>query len=953
MSTSNQRTAPFHELASRLDGTLHTDPIHRVLFSTDASIFQVDPVAVVFPASTNDVTETVNFARRHGLPIHPRGAGSGVCGAALGSGIVLDFTRHMNRLLHLDREAKTFECEPGYRLGELEAVLDGSGLFFPPDPSTGEYATFGGMTGTNASGSHSVKYGNTADYLTDAEMVMGDGSRIRFSEIAALPPDRLPASLKALADLYRSHSETIEAAYPEMPFNTAGYNLRGLVRDGRLDLRRLIAGAEGTLGIITRLTFRLADRPSHDSLVVAYMDDIVSSARAVQAILPMGPSGIEIMDKSLIELARENDASLKDTLPTGVDNVLMVEFDAFDPEACAGQAAAVIDLLVKGGFTARAYPAVSAAEKKRFWAVRKAAVPILNRLKGPKKIVALIEDAVVPIRNLVGYFEGIYELLDRHEVRFVTYGHIAKGLMHTRPLLDLKDPGDVRRLRIIADDFYEMVRALDGTVSGEHGDGRLRSAYVRRRYPAIYPLFQRAKQLMDPFSLFNPDIITCHDPDQMTKDLRYGEDYRRLGPPAAYHLSWPEGFENEAEKCHGCSKCTTMTHATRMCPVYKLTREEAATPKAKANALRALISGRLTGPDAFEAVFREVLSRCILCGSCAWECPSGVNIPKLAMEARARYVERFGNPAADHILTRLEESARLARRLTPLAAPLLGLTAARRLVERATGISALRRPVAPALRSLADLARRADRSAKPAEKAGPKVLYFAGCYAGYVVPSIGLAAIRLLKHMGVEVLLPDQNCCGLPLLSKGMAGRASDKIKGNLVRWGRMLASVDAVVVTCSSCGHALSEEWESLAGRSASIDLLKSKLLHISSFVNRHADRLNLRPTGLKLAYHSPCHLRIQPDPESSITLLRRIEGADVQPLKSHCCGMAGSWGMTADHFELSRRIAGDLIGTIDRSGADWAVTDCPTCRMQIEQFSPVPVRHPVEIVADCLVRP
>lgn len=937
--------APFSDLAARLAGTLCSDAIHRTLLATDASIFQVPPAAVVYPASTADVVETVRFARRHGLAIHPRGAGSGVCGAALGAGIVVDFTRHMHRLLHLDREAKTVTCEPGYRLGELAVALEGSGLFFPPDPSTGEYATFGGMTGTNASGSHSVKYGNTADYLLDAEMVLGDGSLIRLSAIAAAPPERLPTALKALADLYRDHREAIEAAYPEMPFNTAGYNLRGLVASGGLDLRALIAGAEGTLGVVTGLTFRLADRPTHDSLVVAYMDDIVASARAVQAILPMGPSGIEILDKSLMALARENDPALRDALPDGVDNILMVEFDGFREDGCARAAAEVIRCLEAGGFSRRAHAAVSPEDKARFWSVRKAAVPILNRLRGPRKIVALIEDAVVPIGNLVGYFTGIYDLLGRHGVRFVTYGHIAKGLMHTRPLLDLKDPGDVRRLRTIADEFYELVRGLGGTVSGEHGDGRLRSAYVRRRYPGIYPLFLQVKALLDPEGLFNPEIITHHDPEQMTRHLRYGGGYRRVPLPPP-RLVWPEGLAHEAEKCHGCSKCTTVTHATRMCPVYKATREESAAPKAKANILRAVIDGRLPGEEAFAAAYREVLARCILCGSCAQECPSGVDIPKLALEARARYARRYGSPLADRALTRLEEAARATRGLAPLAAPLLRAPAARRLLEALTGLSARRDLALPARHSLRDRL-----GAAPAGSGGATVLYFAGCYASYVEPAIGLAAVRVLAHLGARVVLPEQHCCGLPLLSKGLADAAAAKVRRNLDRWGRLLASADAVVVTCSSCGLALAREWSSLVGDSDPLRVLAAKLIHLSAYVNQRQTRLRLRPSALTLAYHAPCHLRVQPDPDSSLAMLRTLAGSGVTALKSHCCGMAGSWGMTADHFALSRRMGGDLMEKLAASGADLAVTDCPTCRLQMEQFGRRPVRHPVEVVADHLM--
>ena len=940
MTTNASPPIDFSPLQKTLSGEVHTDALCRVMLATDGSIFSVRPAGVVYPRHTEDVRRTVRFAARYNLTLHPRGAGSGLCGSALGRGLVIDFTRYMNRLIRLDRAAKTFTCEPGYRFGELQALLKNQGLFFPPDPSSGEYATFGGMLGTNASGAHSVKYGNTADYLEDAEVVLADGSVIRLSEIMTREPRTLPAHFQRLAALYEENAGRIRTAYPDTPYNSAGYNLRGLVREGRLDLRRLLAGAEGTLGIVTRLTFRLKEKPPHDSLVVAFMDAIVASARAVQQILPMAPSGIEIMDRSLLRLACESNPALRQAVPEDVDNVLLIEFDGFTNEECTRQAEAVQALLRSGNFTQRAYTAVTDREKERFWTVRKAAVPILYKMKSRRKILALVEDAAVPVRNLVPFFEGIYRVLEKRGVPFVIYGHIAKGLLHTRPLLDLKNPRDVGLLQAIADDYYTMVRDLDGTVSGEHGDGRLRSAYIQRRYPDIYGLFLTTKALLDPDGRLNPAIITRHQPDQMTRALRYGAAYRSRDPEKP-RLHWEEeGFCEAIEKCHGCSQCTTVTTATRMCPVYKFTREEAASPKAKANVLRALISGAIDDQALYTEAFQEVMRHCVSCGSCHYECPSNVNIPQMAIEARARYAERFGSPLTDHLLANVELGARFTHPFSPLTAPLMALAPVRRLMEKTTGISARRRLPAFDPRPLA--ARAEPHSAS----SGFRVLYFAGCYAGYIRPEIGTAAIRVLEHLGCTVHLPKQHCCGLPLLSKGMARAARAKVQANLRQWSQQAAAVDAIVVTCSSCGYALQQEWAALVDP-ALITSVREKTIHISRLVNRFGDRLHTAGPPLELAYHAPCHLKIQVAPSASVDMLAALDKVRVHPLKTHCCGMAGSWGMTATHFELSRTIGEDLISQLDRSGAHYGVTDCPTCRMQMEEFSHLPIRHPVEIVA------
>lgn len=933
----------FADLAAVIEGEVHTDALRRYMLSTDGSIFRQLPAAVVYPRTTTDVQAVVRWAGAKGLAVHPRGAGSGLCGSALGSGIVLDFSKFMNRLLHLDRDGYWFECQPGYRLGELEAELQGRGLFFPPDPSSGEYATFGGMCSTNASGAHSVKYGNVADYLLDAEVVFSDGTCDRLSHIADAPLDDLPPHLQQLARLYRDHASTIEKAYPPIACNVAGYNLRGLVRQDRLRLHRLICGAEGTLAVVTRLRFRLLAKPAADALVVAYFDDIGSAAAAVQLIMPLNPSGIEIMDKSLLSLARASDETLKARIPGQVDNVLLIEFDGPDQPACARLADQALGRLREAGLSTQLYPAATAEEKAKFWAVRKAAVPILYKLKGRKKILALVEDAAVPVARLDGYFKGIYAIFERHRVDFVLYGHIAKGLMHTRPLLDLKDGRDVALLKTIADEVYALVDGLDGTVSGEHGDGRLRGAYLQRKYPEIYPLFVRTRQLLDPRQMLNPEIKRADDPAQMTRHLRFGSQYHAREPDRL-SLQWPHAFLDEAEKCHGCSKCTTVTQATRMCPVFKATRDEAAAPKAKANVLRALLSGAVDRQVLFEAGLRHVMAQCVNCGSCHAECPSNVDIPKLAMEAKAQYVRRFGAARADWLTANVELAARLTRPLSPLIGPAARRPWIRKTAARLTGLSPQRELVTFAARSLYQ------RSPRRIPGKGPSLLFYAGCYAGYIRPELGEAALKVLRHMGFEIHLPPQACCGLPQLSKGLAAGARRKVRRNLAAWQHLLGRVDHIVVTCSSCGYALMKDWGCLLDDQHLATLISAKTIHISLLLNQHRQHLRLRPQPLELAYHHPCHLRIQPHAQSSLELLGSIPGAALTDLNSGCCGIAGSWGMIAGHYGLSQAIGQPLIERLNASGARWAVTDCPTCQMQMEHFGSLPVRHPIEVVAASL---
>lgn len=932
----------FDSLADAVAGDVCDGRLDRYLVATDGSIFKKEPAAVVYPRTTRDVVETVCFARSHNLSVHPRGAGSGLCGSALGAGVVIDFTSYMNRLLAFDPAARRFECEPGLRYGELCRALQGSGLFFPPDPSSGEYASLGGMYATNASGAHSVKYGNVADYIVDARIVLSSGEVVTLVQIARTPLAALTEPFAALADLYQKNARRIEAAYPSVRHNVAGYNLRSMVVDDRLHLGPLFSGAEGTLGVVTRLTFRLLPKPAHDSLVVAFFDHISSAARAVVSILPMGPAGIEVMDKSLLELARESDPLLRRKIPAGVDNVLLMEFDGETQAEARTLGQKAKDLLIEKRLTDKVFPALSAGEKQKFWAIRTAAVPILYRLKGEKKILALIEDAVVPIPRLEEYFEGLYRILEHHGVRFVLYGHIAKGLIHTRPLLNLKDPADIALLQAIADDVFELVDSLGGSVSGEHGDGRLRSAYIARRYPQIFPLFLSVKKLLDPENIFNPEIKNKAPADQMRRNLRYGEAYRRREDAAA-RLYFSDGYMEEIEKCHGCAKCTTITTATRMCPVYKFTRREAAAPKAKANVLRALISGAVPAGSLYTKEFQTVIDQCVNCGSCKVECPSHVDIPRLALEARRRIVARNGAPLSHHLLTQVEPAGRLMTRMS-LAAPvvkrILNTSFAGQVSERVLGLSRHRRFPAFAHSNL----RKRHGSLKPSGRL--RVLYFAGCYAGYLRPEIGEALIAVLRSLQIDVLLPEQHCCGLPLLTKGWAEPAARKINENLAGWYHLVDGVDHIVVTCSSCGLALVEEWGALL-HDGRVKKVANKIVHASRLIERHIKGRRLGIQSAVMAYHMPCHLKVQPQGKSSVDLLSVLPGLTLENLDSHCCGMAGTWGMTAANYSLSYKIGRDLIARLDGKNLQCVVTDCPTCAMQLEQIGSLPVRHPVEVVA------
>jgi FAD/FMN-containing dehydrogenase/Fe-S oxidoreductase len=925
----------MNEPLNNLVGEVYTDELSLALLSTDAGIYQITPAALVYPKCTLDVVKTVQYAVDHGYSVHPRGAGSGLCGSGVGKGIVIDFSKYMNRLITFNPAEKFFVCEPGYRYGELEELLTGSDLFFPPAPSSGEYATFGGMYSTNAGGAYSVKYGNVADYAMDAEVVLANGDVWWLSVLYSTPVSELPANLRELFNSLKANRELIKQAYPAIPCNVCGYELRYTDSGGQLNLLKLLGGSEGTLAIVTRLVFRLVSKPKFSTLIIAYFRDIVSSAKASQMALLREPTGIEIMDKSLLDTAMKYRPSLKGEILEGYDNLLMINFESNNAARLEKLTLECRDDIAP--LAGETYVAVNEEEAEKYWAVRKAAVPILYLLKGKKKIIPLVEDAAVPTDKLVEYFEGLYKIFNSLGADFVLYGHIAKGLLHSRPVLDMKDAHDLSLLSPIADSVFNLVINLGGTVSGEHGDGRLRSKYVPLQYHGIYEIFVQVKKLFDPKNILNPGIITGFEPGGQLKYLRYGTEYR-AEDLSEKHLMWEDGFINEVEKCHGCSKCTTVSTSTRMCPVYKITRDETAAPKAKANMLRALISGKIEKEKLYTAVCQYVIDRCINCGSCHNECPSKVNIPKLAVEAKSGYVKKYGLAFPKKLSVRIEELGRNTHRYSPIYSTALKWKTARRIFEKVSGIAADRPPLRFAYRSLYD---RFQTVTGGHEKS---VIYFAGCYASYIRPEIGESLIRLLDRTGYNVILPEQHCCGIPHSSKGLAEDVLAKIENNLKSWAGRLEEADYIVTTCSSCAHSLQNAWGDYMGGEI-IEKIKKMTILATALIDRHNPGI-ASVSPISLAYHTPCHIKLLSDPLSSYRLLSKTGNARVTSLVNSCCGMAGSWGVLKENYAQSAEIGSQLAKSLEASDCEICATDCPTCEMQLKHLTRSSICHPVEVI-------
>ncbi|WP_027389193.1 anaerobic glycerol-3-phosphate dehydrogenase subunit C [Chrysiogenes arsenatis] len=951
------------ELNSLIQGDVYFDQATRCLFSTDASIYQVMPLGVVYPKDDVDIQHVLRFATQKGIQIHARGAGSAIGGQSLGCGIVLDFLKYRHAILEINRAGYAW-VEPGVRYADLNKAAKQYGLYFPPDPSSGNYCTVGGMIANNTSGAHSIKYGITGEYVEELEVVLHNGEKIHLKPrpVDSIEMQSILTANTLEAAIYRGVMATIEECrdliaigYPDIRYNVCGYNLRGVYQDGVINLVPLIVGSEGTLATIVRAKIRLNPIPKHTVLGMAMFRDIASSGEATVIAVNSGAAAVEILDSSLVKKARAVDPVLDKNLPAELDNVLMIEFDGDDLGECEALLEAVRkEIMETNTYAFRFDSARTPQEQESLWAIRKAAVPLANKLKGDAKAIGFVEDAAVPLHNLVEYYREVYECSARHGVEFSVYGHAGKGLLHVRPILNMKKPEDIAKFRKISQELFRVVERLNGTPCGEHGDGRVRSRYIKCLYPNLFPYFLKIKDIFDPKHLLNPDVKTNPDDEADTRNLRYGAEYRPVVDTKRTVLHWAEegaDYQAQIEMCHGCSTCMTVDTVVTMCPMYKLKRDEKAAPKAKANMLRHLIQGNLdpaTFPYSAEA--KEIMDQCITCQSCYHECVSNVNIPKLMLEAKARYVARNGQTFQNKVLTAVERTARLNSSLASLVNPLLKTTLMRTVMDATVGVAKERSPLIFHKETAVKYASTRSHLANPIRK----VVYFTGCAANYMQTDVAKAAIRVLEHNNIHVEVPEQHCCGLPKLSNGSAKEARYDVISNAGIFAYYVKKGYDIITTCTSCNLSLKEEWL-YTTENDDTHLVARNTWHISEYLLKLAEE-NLLKTDFSytmpervtsFSYHTPCHLKVQKIRSTSVDLLRMVPGLQFHVLQAGCCGMSGSWGMKKQNYATSVAIGKNLGETIAAIGTD-GITDCPTCRMQIQDLARgKDGHHPIQILA------
>ncbi|WP_254840288.1 FAD-binding and (Fe-S)-binding domain-containing protein [Natronomonas marina] len=981
------RPALVADLERVVDGEVRFDEYTRTLYATDASAYEVTPVGVVFPTDTDDVTATVEYCHERSVPVLPRGGGTSLAGQTVNEAVVLDFTRHMDDIVGVDPDARTATAGPGVLLGDLNAELAAEGLKFAPDPAWGDKSALGGAIGNNSTGSHSLVYGKTDAYIEELEVVLADGSVHRFGELTVEEwrrradggglVGRIYAALLAVVE---ESADAIRDAYPELKRNVSGYNLDRLVEEYEavqagdretVNLARVLAGSEGTLGVVTEATVGLEPVPETKAMALLAYEDLVTALSDVATILSFDPAAVEVLDDVLLDLARETSEFgdlVDETVPEDAGSVLLVEFYADDDaegrrlvaELLADRQPEVTtaadpddphrtDAPVRAVYAAEAH---EQAERDRFWKLRKSGLPILLGRTTDAKHISFIEDTAVPPEHLPEYVEAFQELLADNDTFASFYAHAGPGCLHIRPLVNTKSVEGIETMEAIAEGATDLVFEYEGSVSGEHGDGRARTQWNRKLYgEAVFELFREIKTAFDPEWLLNPGQV-CGDVSP-TENLRFDPDYE-FDAGFEPTLEWDNenGFQGMVELCHGCGGCRGPQETTGgvMCPTYRAANEEVLSTRGRANALRAAMSGDLDVEATDEEFLTEVLDLCIGCKGCSTDCPSEVDLAKLKAELQHEHHDRRGTTLRERLFANVEWTASVGSTLAPVSNWLPSLPGARGLLERTVGIA--RERELPTFRRESFVEWFDARGPAVSEAAADeRVLLLPDTFTNYTDPAVPKAAVRVLEAAGVHVRVPDVGPSGRAAFSKGFLDVAEERAREVVTELAPRVEEGWEVVVCEPSDAVMVQSDYADLLGDNTSAELLAKHTFGVCEYLDVRGldERLAFEAAEEPLVYHGHCHQKAIKRDHHAVGVLRRA-GYDVEPLDSTCCGMAGSFGYEAEHYSMSRAIGRLLFEQVDDAGGA-PVAPGASCRTQLgDREDGTAPDHPIQRLAAAL---
>ncbi len=968
MSASHATTAPSmlplgdSALAARLrreiQGAVLFDRASRGRYATDASIYQVEPLGVIVPETTEDVVAALAIAREEGIPVLPRGGGTSQCGQTVNRALVIDCSKHLRRVLHVDPVARIALVEPGLVLGHLNKAVAEHKLFFPVDPSTHARCTIGGMAGNNSCGSKSIRYGLMADNVRAIDAILADGSRHTFGAIPDNLGPEVPANIAALLQTLRTlgatEAEEIAARFPKQLRRVGGYNIDTLTpaarEAGRANLARLLVGSEGTLAFSAALELTLHPMKPRKVLAICQFATFRKAMEASRHIVGLDPEAVELVDRTMIDLGRSITIYRKtiDRMLIGEpDSLLIVEFHGHEDGPLLAKLNELEQLMGDLG-SPHVVRAVDAGFQADIAQVREAGLNIMMSMKGDGKPVSFIEDCAVDLEDLADYTERLNDVFAKYDSKGTWYAHASVGCLHVRPVLNMKDPADVAKMRAVAEETFALVREYKGSHSGEHGDGLVRSEFHTQMFgERIVRAFETVKDAFDPTAMLNPNRIVRPPAMDDRTLLRYGPGYA-ASPDFTPKLDWSDhpgalgGMLGAVEMCNNNGTCRAFD-ANVMCPSYRVTRDEKDLTRGRANTLRLALTGQLGSQAMASDMMAETMALCVSCKACRRECPTGVDMAKMKIEVQAARADKHGVKWRESVIAELPRYAPIVSRVPALANLRNTVPALRRLTQRIFGLSADRPlPEWSAERFL-------DSEAEAAAPANPKgdVLLLADTFNRYFEPENLRAALRVLAAAGYRAIVPATKgrplCCGRTFLSAGMV----DKARSEAGRTMRRLAGDLPVIGLEPSCLMTLRDEFRSLLPGAESAALAGRAML-LSEFLAKEKPDMGLKSLDVTAHVHGHCHQKSFGAFPDAIASLKQVPGMTVKPVQSSCCGMAGAFGYQTETQDTSRAMAeAGLLPAVRAAAAeDVIVADGTSCRHQIRDLGGREAIHSVRLL-------
>ena len=948
------RSALAQRLRREVRGEILFDAASRGRYATDASIYQIEPVGVVVPRDENDALTALQIAIEAGVPVLPRGGGTSQCGQTVGAALVLDVSKHLNSITAFDKDARTITVQPGMVLDHLNAWLKPYGLWFPVDVSTSAQATIGGMTGNNSCGSRSIEYGNMVHNVLGVDAWLADGAQYRFGtvpqDLAQLEGPREYRDLvEKIAGIARREAEEIEHRYPKVLRCVGGYNLDLMLPPGA-NMAHLLVGSEGTLAFSRRVELKLSPLPRHKTLGICHFPTFYQSMEAPQHIVKLKPAAVELVDRTMIDLARSNPAfrPIVDQCVQGEPAaILLVEFAGEDRDEQIRRLRQLVELMGEQGLPGSVVEVVDPAVQREFWEVRKAGLNIMMSMKGDGKPVSFIEDCAVPLEHLAEYTDRLTQVFHKHGTKGTWYAHASVGCLHVRPILDMRRDG-AQKMRAIAEEAAAMVREYKGSYSGEHGDGLVRSEWIAPFFgPKLVHAFEEIKDLFDPKGLFNPGKIVRPSKQDDRTLFRFKPDY--AAQPLTTALDWSAwgGFDKAVEMCNNNGHCRKFDAGT-MCPSYRVTREEQHLTRGRANTLRLALSGQLGRHALTSDAVRNAMELCVSCKGCKRECPTGVDMAKMKIEFLHHWHRHHGLTLKDRLIAYLPRYAPWVARFAPamnvlqgLAKPLLGFAAKRSL-------PAWRDAYIP--------------PAAPSVSGGREVVLLVDTFNTYFEPENARAAVKVLEAAGYTVHMPRAVdgarplCCGRTFLASGLVDEARREAQRMIAALGPYVARGVPVIGLEPSCLFTLRDEFLSMLPAGEAEPLAQQAMLFEEFIAREHdAGRLQLKLKALpqaKALLHGHCHQKAFAAMPAVRKVLALVPGLNVELIESSCCGMAGSFGYEAKHHEVSMRMAeASLLPKVRESDRDTLiVADGTSCRHQIHDGAAREAVHVARVLAAAL---